>query len=151
FDVHASRLGSPLEPVLSIHEASGRELPSALEHHGLDPMLIFEPPADGTYLLKVRDLEYRGGGNFDYRIDAGAIPYLESLLPMSIITSSTSPIARPWTWRCWRAGSARPSARCCNCATPRATSSKATTAQRTPTPASCASWTPATTSSRCAT
>jgi hypothetical protein len=83
FDVHAVRLGSPLEPVLTIYDANGRELRHQMENHAGDPMLVFDAPADGAYLLQVRDLQYRGGGDFAYRIEAGAIPYIESLVPMS--------------------------------------------------------------------
>ena len=46
-------------------------------------MLVFDAPADGAYVLEVRDLQYRGGGDFAYRIDAGQIPYVESLVPSS--------------------------------------------------------------------
>ena len=83
FDVHAVRLGSPLEPVITIYDAAGRELRHEMENHGGDPMLVFDTPADGAYLLQMRDLQYRGGGDFIYRIEAGAIPYIESLVPMS--------------------------------------------------------------------
>src|SRR5206468_6247610 len=51
------------------------------ESHGGDPMAVFDAPADGTYTLLVRDLQYRGGGDYAYRIDAGEVPYVESLLP----------------------------------------------------------------------
>jgi len=81
FDLHAARLGSRLEPVLTIHDASGKELPVTLEHHEGDPMLVFDSPADGSYVIEVRDLQYRGGGDFAYRIDAGEIPYIEALVP----------------------------------------------------------------------
>ena len=83
FDIHAVRLGSALEPVLTVHDGAGREMPHQEEYHGGDPMLVFDVPADGDYLLQVRDLQYRGGANFAYRIDAGALPYIESLLPLS--------------------------------------------------------------------
>lgn len=83
FNVFAARLGSALEPVLAIHDPGGRELPYSVEHHDLDPMLVFDAPADGSYVLEVRDLQYRGGGDYAYRIDAGQIPYVESLSPGS--------------------------------------------------------------------
>lgn len=83
FDLHAMRDRSPLEPVLTVHDSTGRELPHQIELHAGDPMLVFDTPTDGSYLLQVRDLRYRGGGDFSYRIEAGAIPYIESLEPMS--------------------------------------------------------------------
>ena len=83
FDVYAARLGSPLEPVVTVYDATGKELPHAEEFHGGDPMAVFDAPADGSYVLQIRDLQYRGGGDYGYRVDAGPIPYVESLVPMS--------------------------------------------------------------------
>jgi len=83
FDVFAARLGSQLEPVLAIHDSDGKELSYSIEHHDVDPLLVFDVPADGAYVLEVRDLQYRGGGDYVYRIDAGQIPYVESLSPGS--------------------------------------------------------------------
>jgi hypothetical protein len=45
--------------------------------------VVFDPPQDGSYVLHLRDLRYRGGGAFGYRITAGHVPYLEGLLPGS--------------------------------------------------------------------
>jgi hypothetical protein len=83
FDIHATRLGSSLEALATIHGDDGHELRWAVEHHGRDPLLVFDPPRDGSYVLRVRDLRYRGGAQFGYRITAGHIPYLEGLLPGS--------------------------------------------------------------------
>lgn len=83
FDIFAERLGSPLDPVLVIQDSNGRELPHADAYHGGDPMAVFDAPADGTYTLLVRDIQYRGGGDYAYRVDAGEVPYVESLLPMT--------------------------------------------------------------------
>jgi hypothetical protein len=83
FDVFAVRLGSQLEPVLAIHDSEGKELSYSIEHHDVDPLLVFDAPADGSYVLEVSDLQYRGGGDYVYRIDAGQIPYVESLSPGS--------------------------------------------------------------------
>jgi len=83
FDIHAARLGSSLEALATIHSDNGREMRCAIEHHGRDPLLVFDPPSDGTYVLRVRDLRYRGGPSFGYRITAGHVPYLEGVLPGS--------------------------------------------------------------------
>jgi hypothetical protein len=83
FDIQANRIGSPLEAVATIHSTDGREKHFRIEHRGRDPVLLFEPPEDGQYVLRLRDLEYRGGPEYDYRITAGQIPYLEGLLPSS--------------------------------------------------------------------
>ena len=81
FDVRAGRLGSKLDPVVTIHSAAGREMRTVTEHREGDPILIFKVPEDGQYLLRIRDLQYRGAADFDYRVVAGRIPYLEAILP----------------------------------------------------------------------
>ena len=83
FDVSARRSGSPLEAVLTIQTESGRQLPCTLKHHAGDPLLLFTPPEDGDYVLHLGDLRFRGGPEFSFRITAGHIPYLESVLPSS--------------------------------------------------------------------
>src|SRR5665213_740668 len=83
FDLHAMRAGSQLDPVLSVHDEAGRELTTHSDHHGGDPTVLFEVPADGKYVLLARDLQYRGGADFTYRIDAGPIPYVQAVLPMT--------------------------------------------------------------------
>ena len=72
FDVHAAGAGSQLDPVISIHNEAGREVVLQVDLHGSDPTAILDVPADGKYLLTVRDLQYRGGGDFTYRVDCGA-------------------------------------------------------------------------------
>ena len=83
FDIHAARDGSSLQPVLTIHDSSGRELAHRTELQAGDQVLLFDAPADGKYLLQVRDMQYRGGGDFWYRVEAGVLPFIESLDPMS--------------------------------------------------------------------
>ena len=83
FDLTAARTGSPMEGVITIHSADNREMKATLEHRGGDPILVFDVPEDGEYRLRTRDLEYRGGAEYAYRIVAGAIPHLEGVLPSS--------------------------------------------------------------------
>lgn len=95
FDVDAARSGSPLEAVATIHSSDNREMRATLERRGGDPVLLFEVPEDGEYHLRLRDLEYRGGPEYGYRVIAGPIPYVESILPSSgepgkIVTATPS-------------------------------------------------------------
>jgi hypothetical protein len=83
FDACAARDGSPLDLVATIHSAEGREMRTTVERRGGDPVLIFDVPEEGDYRLRLRDLQYRGGGDYNYRVLAGAIPYVEALLPSS--------------------------------------------------------------------
>jgi hypothetical protein len=82
FNLIAARTGSPLHALLSLYDSAGRELAASHDSAGADPMLALELPADGAYTLHLRDLEYRGGGNFTYRLEAGPLPMLMGTFPM---------------------------------------------------------------------
>lgn len=81
FNVHGERLSPRIDPVITLYDSRGHELAANDNHHGMDPLLVYEVPADGAYTLELRDLEYRGGAAFDYQIEAGQIPYLHGLFP----------------------------------------------------------------------
>jgi hypothetical protein len=71
FDVHAHRLGLPLDATVEIQDAAGKKLMDGDD--GLqtkDPTLHFKAPADGTYTLSIRDLHDRGGERFQYHLSA---------------------------------------------------------------------------------
>jgi hypothetical protein len=81
FDVEAARRGSPLDSSISVLDPAGRELARNEDGVGLDSLLFFTVPADGEYLLAIRDFRFRGGGEYTYRLTAGPIPYVESIFP----------------------------------------------------------------------
>lgn len=82
FDVDASNRGSPLDSSLALLDGAGKELARSEDVNGLDSLLTFTVPEDGEYLIQLRDFRYQGGGNFTYRLHAGALPYLESMFPL---------------------------------------------------------------------
>jgi hypothetical protein len=47
-----------------------------------DPVLFYEVPADGEYVLEIKDAIYRGREDFVYRISLGALPYATSAFPL---------------------------------------------------------------------
>lgn len=81
FDVDASERGSPLDSSLALLTAGGTELARSEDVNGLDSLLVFAIAEDGEYLVQIRDFRYQGGGNFAYRLHAGALPYLQSMFP----------------------------------------------------------------------
>lgn len=83
FDVQASRLGSALDATVSVFDSAGREIAANNDYHGADSFIAFNVPDDGSYAIEIRDLQYRGGGGYFYRLVAGEIPYLEALEPMT--------------------------------------------------------------------
>jgi len=81
FEVDASRRGSALDSSLAILNGAGKELARNEDYNGLDSFLAFPVPEDGEYLVQIRDFRYQGGGNYTYRLYAGALPYVESIFP----------------------------------------------------------------------
>ena len=67
--VFARRLRSPLDSALEIFDAKGARLDGNDDAGGADSAVKFNPPADGEYLLRVRDQYKNGGEEFAYRIE----------------------------------------------------------------------------------
>ncbi|MHB8524375.1 MAG: PPC domain-containing protein [Limisphaerales bacterium] len=82
FDVYAFRTGSPLDSSLAILDAAGKELAHNEDYHGFDSFIDFRVPADGDYLVQLRDFQFRGGADYKYRLVAGATPYVDSVFPL---------------------------------------------------------------------
>ncbi|HMC65682.1 MAG TPA: PPC domain-containing protein, partial [Gemmataceae bacterium] len=71
FDLRAGRLGSPLSAVLTLSDASGKEVArsDAIESSQPDPMLRFTAPIDAAYLVRVAErFDQRGGPEYAYRL-----------------------------------------------------------------------------------
>ncbi len=82
FEAFASRLGSPLDSVISISEGTGRILVSNDDDGTHDSRLIFTAPHEGEYLLTVADKRGQGGENFVYRVEAAERrPRVSAFLP----------------------------------------------------------------------
>ncbi len=68
-ELQARAAGSPLCGVISVHDADGKELIRTQSDASRDPTLTFNPPADGTYRIRVRErFRDRGGESFVYRL-----------------------------------------------------------------------------------
>src|SRR5205823_4842346 len=73
-EVRARRFGTPLQSgldsVLDVLDAKGRVLANNDDTFGKDAALVFTPPADGSFVLRVRDLHNKGGDTFVYHVEA---------------------------------------------------------------------------------
>ena len=79
-EVYARRLGSPLDSVLSLTDASRRQLAFNDDHedkscglltHHADSWLKAALPAAGTYYLELYDVQHQGGREYAYRLRVG--------------------------------------------------------------------------------
>jgi hypothetical protein len=81
------------DAVITLSDADGRELACA-DHWRFhpDPVLAFEVPRDGQYVLDVRDCLYRGREDFVYRIAAGVLPFITDLFPLGGRAGAETPV-----------------------------------------------------------
>jgi hypothetical protein len=68
-EVAAQRLGSPLDPLLTLTDAAGKVLAQNDDANGMDARIDFDKfDKDQEYRLSIRDLNDRGGNKFAYRL-----------------------------------------------------------------------------------
>jgi hypothetical protein len=88
FEILGRRLGSLFDPQLQLLDAhTSRELPGAYSNDapGLqtDARLTYTFKTAGDYLVAVRDVSYRGGEDFHYRLRIGDFPCATTTLPLA--------------------------------------------------------------------
>jgi hypothetical protein len=84
FDVraHAKAIRSPLDPVLTVYNATGGGLLANDDSGSPDSYVRFGVPADGEYLVSVTDHLGKGGPDFAYRVELTPVqPALTMGLP----------------------------------------------------------------------
>ena len=67
--VHARSIRSPLDPVLTIFAAGGGAIVANDDSGGPDSFIRFGIPADGDYVINVRDHLGNGGVSYVYRVE----------------------------------------------------------------------------------
>jgi hypothetical protein len=88
FEILGRRLGSAFDPQLTLYEAqTGRDLPGghANDSPGLqtDARLTYTFKNAGDYVVEVRDVLYRGGADYCYRLRIGDFPCATTTVPMA--------------------------------------------------------------------
>ena len=89
FEVLGRRLGSPIDPQLTLFDGrTRRELRGGHSNDapGLqtDPRLTYTFKEAGDYLVEVRDETYKGGEDYFYRLRIGDFPCATTTLPLAI-------------------------------------------------------------------
>ncbi len=88
FEVLGRRLGSAFDPQLTLYDArTGREVPAAHSNDapGLqtDARLTYTFKDAGEYVIGIRDVAWRGGEDFNYRLRIGDFPTATTPLPLA--------------------------------------------------------------------
>jgi hypothetical protein len=97
FEVLARRIGSPLDPIIVLHDAkTKRELVAlyADDTPGLqsDCRLTHTFKEAGEFLVEVRDTTYRGGPDFFYRLRVGDFPGATTAFPVALERGTSAKI-----------------------------------------------------------
>jgi hypothetical protein len=79
-----------LDPILSLHDQTGRELAAADNTHFADPLLSFQVRASGPYYLQVRDTTYSGNAAWSYALHAMTGPIATSVFPLAVNPGTTA-------------------------------------------------------------
>lgn len=71
------------QATLTLYDAQGKEVAYDDDYRfNPDPVLHYEVPADGDYVLEIKDAIYRGREDFVYRIAMGELPFVTSAFPL---------------------------------------------------------------------
>lgn len=83
------RLGFPVDPIMQVLTANGTVIEQVDDDHGFDPMIAFEAPADGTWLVRVfgfpatpnSTIRFAGGADYLYRLTLTTGPVANHVQP----------------------------------------------------------------------
>lgn len=83
-ECQAERIDSRLRAVLELFDTTGRRLAVNRGYFGVDPLIDFVVPADGTYVVKLFDLVFAGGADSFYRLAIDTRPRVAFATPCVI-------------------------------------------------------------------
>ncbi|MGZ0170031.1 MAG: pre-peptidase C-terminal domain-containing protein [Planctomycetales bacterium] len=86
------RLGFPVDPIMQVLTANGTVIEQVDDDHGFDPMIAFEAPADGTWLVRVfgfpaapnSTIRFAGGADYLYRLTMTTGPVANHAVPAAV-------------------------------------------------------------------
>ncbi|HKB35090.1 MAG TPA: PPC domain-containing protein, partial [Gemmataceae bacterium] len=81
-EVEAARLGSPLDSRLEVLDPSGRAIAENDDTFGADSFIRFTAPSDGTYQVRIHDINYKGGQAYVYRLTLTADVRVDRAYPL---------------------------------------------------------------------
>ncbi|MCA9040871.1 MAG: hypothetical protein KDA65_11025 [Planctomycetaceae bacterium] len=88
----AAQLDSRLNAVLEIYDANGKRIGFARNNKKYDALVDVVLPTDGTYFLKIFDLQFLGSVDHGYRISVSTKPYIDYVIPASVPAGQTSEV-----------------------------------------------------------
>jgi len=81
------------QPVIALYNSQGKEVAYQDDFRFKpDPVILFEVPEDGEYMLAVFDSIYRGREDFIYRATIGEMPFVTGIFPLGGRIGSPCPV-----------------------------------------------------------
>jgi hypothetical protein len=86
------RLGFPVDPITQVLSANGTVIEQVDDDHGFDPMIAFQAPSDGTWLVRVfgfpakpnSTIRFAGGADYIYRLTLTTGPVANHVEPAAV-------------------------------------------------------------------
>jgi hypothetical protein len=91
-EVYAARLGSPLDSLLEVVDPHGKVIAENDDAYGADSFLRFTAAEDGKYQVRIRDVNFRGGQAFVYRLTLSTEPRVDRIYPLGGRRGSTTKV-----------------------------------------------------------
>jgi WD40 repeat protein len=92
FDLAAKSLGSKANAVITLADSQGKVLASNNDYDGVDPLIAYTVPADGSYRLRVSDLMLGASADHFYRLSMGTLPLVTGCYPISVQTNTETEV-----------------------------------------------------------
>ena len=73
----------PIDPLISLYDATGREIAANDDFHFADPSLIYKFTSPGDYLVVVRDVDYQASAIMPYNLTLTAGPLVNWAYPLA--------------------------------------------------------------------
>jgi hypothetical protein len=83
-----------LQAAVTLRDDAGREIAFAgADQFRQDPVLRYEVPRDGQYVIEIADSIFRGREDFVYRLTLGDLPVLDGIFPLGGRTGAQTRVA----------------------------------------------------------
>lgn len=98
-EVEAQRLGSKLQPLVSLVDSRDTQLGYSSREIAMqgDARLVVELPSDGLYTIKLQDALFRGGTPGHFRLKVGDLAYADRVFPLAVHKTEDAASLKPLT------------------------------------------------------
>ena len=73
-----------MNPILTLLGPSGQVVAENDNYYGGDSFLTCDLPADGDYVIRIRDVRYAGSEKFSYCVEISEQPFLKAMFPLAV-------------------------------------------------------------------